>query len=65
MWRRSTVIVSGMVKMQRKPWAAATYARPIPVFPLVGSTMIMPGRSRPFCTASLIIAAPMRSFTES
>jgi hypothetical protein len=57
-------MVSGMVNTQRYPWAAATYARPIPVFPLVGSTMIIPGRSRPFSTASLTIAAPIRSFTE-
>ena len=36
----------------------------MPVLPDVGSTMNMPGRSRPFSTASLIIAAPIRSFTE-
>jgi hypothetical protein len=62
--RRSTVMVSGIVKMQRNPRDAATYARPMPVFPLVGSTMIIPSRSTPRAMASSIIAAPIRSFTE-
>jgi hypothetical protein len=36
----------------------------MPVLPEVGSTMNMPGRRRPFSSASLIMAAPIRSFTE-
>jgi hypothetical protein len=36
----------------------------MPVLPLVGSTMTMPGRSTPRAMASSIIAAPIRSFTE-
>ena len=35
--RRSTLMVSGIVKIRCKPFAAVTNARPIPVFPLVGS----------------------------
>jgi hypothetical protein len=37
----------------------------MPVFPLVGSTISMPGLSRPVAIASVIIALPIRSFTES
>ena len=36
----------------------------MPVLPLVGSTMIMPGLSRPPSIASCTIALPMRSLTE-
>jgi len=39
-------------------------ARPIPVFPLVGSTIVPPGRRSPARSAASIIARPMRSFTE-
>jgi hypothetical protein len=65
MCRRSMVMVSGMVKTQRKPRAAAAKARPMPVLPLVGSTMTMPGRSVPRSRASSIMATPMRSFTDA
>ena len=44
--------------------AAAFMARPIPVFPLVGSTTCIPGFSLPVASASQIIDAPMRHFTE-
>jgi hypothetical protein len=57
-------MVSGMTKMLLKPRAAATYARPMPVLPLVGSTITIPGLSAPRCIASPTIAIPMRSFTE-
>src|SRR5271157_2985348 len=36
----------------------------MPVFPLVGSTISMPGLSTPRFSASQIIAAPIRHFTE-
>jgi hypothetical protein len=36
----------------------------MPVLPLVGSTMRMPGFSTPRCSASHTMAAPMRHFTE-
>src|SRR2546430_6036722 len=39
-------------------------ARPTPVFPLVGSTIVPPLRRRPRRSASSIMSAPMRSFTE-
>jgi hypothetical protein len=35
--------------------AAATKARPMPVLPEVGSTMVMPGLSTPRCSASQIM----------
>ena len=37
---------------------------PMPVLPLVGSTITIPGFSVPRSIASSTIAAPMRSFTE-
>ena len=39
-------------------------ARPIPVLPEVGSTMVIPGRSSPLASAASIIEMPMRSLTE-
>jgi hypothetical protein len=39
-------------------------ARPTPVLPLVGSTIVPPGFSHPLRSASSIIRIPMRSFTE-
>ena len=43
---------------------AATKASAIPVFPLVGSISSLPGTSTPRFSASQIIAAPIRHFTE-
>jgi hypothetical protein len=62
--RRSRDIVSGIVNVILYPRAAATNARAIPVLPLVGSTISIPGFSTPRFSASQIIAAPMRHFTE-
>ena len=45
--RRSMVMDSGMVRMMRYPLTAATMASPMPVLPLVGSTMVMPFLSLP------------------
>ncbi len=42
---------------------AATIARPIPVFPLVGSTSVEPGWSVPRRSASSIMDRAIRSFT--
>src|SRR5690606_9298488 len=42
----------------------AAMARPAPVFPLVPSMIVPPGFSRPFRSASSIIASPIRSLTE-
>src|SRR5258708_26645340 len=39
-------------------------ARPTPVLPLVGSTMVPPGLRSPRFSASSIIARPIRSLTE-
>jgi hypothetical protein len=42
----------------------ATRASPTPVLPLVGSTMVPPGLSRPAASASSTIRSAIRSFTE-
>ena len=55
---------SGIVKVSLYPRAAATNASAIPVFPLVGSTSSTPGFSTPRSSASQIIEAPIRHFTE-
>jgi len=52
----SRLILSGIVKIVRYPLIAATIARPIPVFPLVGSMIVPPGLSSPRRSASSIIA---------
>ena len=46
------------------PFIAATLAKPIPVFPLVGSIMTEPGFNFPLFSASSIILRAIRSFTE-
>ena len=61
--RRSTDMVSGMVSVMGMPRAAATKASAMPVLPLVGSTISLPGPSTPRFSASQISAAPMRHFT--
>src|SRR3954463_8718954 len=43
---------------------AAPIARPTPVLPEVGSTIVPPGRSFPSRSAASIIGSPIRSFTE-
>src|SRR5579884_188142 len=62
--RRSSDIVSGMVRVIGYPRAAATKASAMPVLPLVGSISALPGLRRPRFSASHTIDAPMRSFTE-
>ena len=62
--RRSIDMVSGMVSVIGYPRAAATYASAIPVLPLVGSIMDLPGLRMPRFSASQTMDAPMRSFTE-
>jgi hypothetical protein len=44
--------------------AAAIIARAIPVFPLVGSRTVIPGRSFPAFSAQVIIYSAGRSFTD-
>ena len=61
---RSTLMVSGSVKIALYPLTAATAARPIPVLPLVGSIMVAPSFKIPFFSASSIIANAILSFTE-
>src|SRR5256714_2420853 len=50
--------------MQRYPLRAAAIARPTPVFPEVGSTIVPPGLSFPSRSAASIIASPIRSLFE-
>ena len=61
--RRSTLMVSGRVRMVLYPLAAATLARPIPVLPEVGSMMVEPSFKIPFFSASSIIASAILSLT--
>ena len=49
--------------MQRYPRIAAAIARPVPVLPLVGSTIVPPGLSRPWRSAASSIATAGRSLT--
>ena len=50
--------------MVRYPFTAATSARPIPVFPLVGSMMVVrPGWIHPDFSAASIMRRAMRSLT--
>ena len=63
--RRSTVMLSGMVRIRRYPLAAQTNARAMPVLPDVGSTRTAPGPMRPSASAASIMARPMRSLTEA
>src|SRR5688572_26270763 len=60
---RSTLMSSGIVMMRRYPFTADTSASPIPVLPVVGSTMVPPGLRAPLRSAASTIATPMRSFT--
>src|SRR3990172_3405144 len=52
---------SGIVTMRRYPFTAATIARPMPVLPLVGSTMVSPGLIRPSRSAASIMLRAIRS----
>ena len=52
-----------MVSTTRYPSTAPTAARPMPVFPEVGSTNTDPGESFPSCSARRIIHKATRSFT--
>jgi len=62
--RRSTLMLSGMVSTSFMPLMAQISASPMPVLPLVGSTMRLPVVMRPSASAVSIMLAPMRSFTE-
>ena len=60
----SWLILSGMTKMQRYPLSAAAIARPVPVLPEVGSTIVPPGLSFPSRSAASIIVIPIRSLID-
>ncbi len=63
--RRSSDMDSGIVRISRYPFAAAAKARPMPVFPEVGSTStVRPGVIDPSRSRASIMATPIRSFTE-
>src|SRR5262245_40467843 len=57
-------ILSGITNTQAYPRNAATSARPMPVLPLVASTMVPPGPSRPRRSASSTMLRATRSFIE-
>ena len=64
MLRRSILMVSGRTMIRRYPFAAAIAARPIPVFPDVGSIMVEPGFNFPSFSACSIISFAIRSLTD-
>ena len=63
MLRRSTLIVSGIIIIILYPFNEEISAREIPVFPLVGSTIVPPGFSLPDFSAASIIPRAALSFT--
>ena len=52
-----------MVNINLYPFKALTKANPIPVLPLVGSTIMLPSRKSPSRSACSIMARATRSFT--
>src|SRR3989338_4206824 len=60
---RSWLIASGIVRITGYPLTAPTIARPMPVLPLVGSTITEPGFSSPFFLACSIMLSAILSFT--
>ena len=60
----SILIFSGIVIIKLYPLTADARARPIPVFPEVGSIRVSPGLMRPSFSASSTILKPIRSFRD-
>ncbi len=58
------LIASGITRIDLYPLTAAIHAKAMPVLPLVGSMMVMPGLSLPDFSASWIMWRAMRSLTE-
>src|SRR3954462_8337647 len=52
------------MKMHLYPRCWATRARPMPVLPLVGSTIVPPGLSAPLASAASTMRTAIRSFTD-
>ena len=57
-------ILSGITAITRYPFRAAAMASPVPVFPLVGSTIVPPGLSSPSRSAASTSAIAARSLME-
>jgi len=51
----SSLMFSGMMMITRYPFCTPTSVKPIPVFPEVASTMVLPGFNSPFFSASSTI----------
>ena len=60
----SWLTLSGQTNTHSYPRFWATIARPTPVLPDVGSTMVPPGFSSPDCSAASTIRRAIRSFTD-
>src|SRR4028119_78853 len=54
-------MLSGMTSTSLWPLTAATIARPMPVLPDVGSTIVPPGRSAPDFSAPSTLATAIRA----
>src|SRR6185369_17502688 len=57
-------MLSGMTRISRYPFTAATIARPMPVLPEVGSMIVPPGLRAPERSASSTMDSAMRSLIE-
>jgi hypothetical protein len=64
-FRRSIEKLSAIVTTSGYPFCAHTMARPMPVFPLVASTMVCPGFSVPLRSAASTMLRASRSLTEA
>src|SRR5690625_204568 len=58
------LMVSGITMVKGIPLLAATYAKAMPVLPLVASTISLPSVNSPRSMASLTIETPILSLTE-
>ena len=63
MFRLSSLTLSGQTNTHLYPLRWATIARPTPVLPEVGSTIVPPGLSSPDRSAASTIRSAMRSLT--
>ncbi len=61
---RSSLALSGITTVSAYPFRRATIARAMPVFPDVGSRIVLSGVSSPLASASSIIRRAIRSFVE-
>jgi hypothetical protein len=62
--RRSTLKLSAITITSGNPFWAQTMARPMPVLPLLASSIVCPGFSSPVFSAASITPSASRSFID-